>query len=184
MSARVCQAKLPAMEVRAIASSDAHRLFERWKHPLGPCRRPFGREDWVLEVDGAPRRPGHECLDCVGRGQCARPDLPAKRGRRARTPCPRPRAPAWDARDAPALDQDLGARWRYRVADLGVSYSMPGTRGNVYRFDGWINGGRRRPSGGSGTWTRARPRVNDVGDGIKILWVTHLAPPERAGRPA
>lgn len=68
----------------------------------------------------------------------------------------------------------LAERWPYWSAPLAVSYAMPGTRGDIYRFDGWIRVGPRKPSGGSGTWTRARPAVNDLADGVKTLWVKPL----------
>ena len=64
-------------------------------------------------------------------------------------------------------------RWRCWPVRAAVSYALPGTAGALYRFDGWRRVGRCRPWAGGATWSQPA-RVNDVGDGVKTLWVFDL----------
>lgn len=158
---------LPVVGMRAASRADADELLDRWAHPLGPCRRPFGRQDWLLEVDGEPialatsASTVSRTVAGFARGQVV------ELARIARAP-EHPGA----LRVALRLWRDhLAQRWPHWPVEAAVSYGMPGTKGDIYRFDGWERVAVIRPSGGSGTWTRARPAVNDIGDGKKTLWV-------------
>jgi hypothetical protein len=172
------------MESRAVDGDLADALLASWGHPLGECNRPFGREDWVLEIDGRPAALATsastvsgsvlvdgEAAERVGIARSWDRGEVVELARIARAP-DHPRVMRVMLRLWSAY---LAERWPYWAAPLAVSYAMPGTKGDIYRFDGWIRVGTRKPSGGSGTWTRARPAVNDVGDGVKTLWVKPLA---------
>jgi hypothetical protein len=160
------QSFVPAFSMEPCEPDHADALLARWKHPLGPCGRPFGRQDWLMAIDGQP------VAVCVSASTVSATAAGYGRGelvelaRIARHPDHR-----YVLRVALRLWRVyLAERWPYWSVAAAVSYAMPGTRGDIYRFDGWERVGVVKPSGGSGTWTRARPRVNDIGDGKKTLW--------------
>ena len=69
----------------------------------------------------------------------------------------------------------LAAEWRHWTPGLLASYALPGTLGDLYRFDGWTRVRTVRPSnpGRSSTWSR--PSATDrIADGRKTLWTYHL----------
>jgi hypothetical protein len=157
---------VPAFGMEPCDDELADALLIRWDHPLGPCNRPFGRQDWLMTIDGEPVAlatsastvsktvAGFERGQVVELARIARhPDHPFVLRVALRL---------WRAY--------LAERWPYWPVAAAVSYAIPGTPGDIYRFDGWERVGVTRPSGGSGTWTRARPRVNDISDGKKTLW--------------
>lgn len=157
---------VPAFAMEPCDDVTADTLLERWEHPLGPCNRPFGRQDWLMAIDGEP------VAVCVSASTVSDTVAGYARGqvvelaRIARHPAHR-----FVLRVALRLWRVyLAERWPYWPVAAAVSYALPGTPGDIYRFDGWERVGAVRPSGGSGTWTRARPRVNDVADGRKTLW--------------
>lgn len=176
----------PVVSMCAASQDEVDGLLVEWAHPLGACNRPFGMQHWVLSVEQQPVAcavsaslvSAHVRTDdgrVFQRGECV--EL-ARIGRH----------PDWPGilRVALRLWRDVFAlRWPYWPVVARVSYAMPGTLGDIYRFDGWQRWGARRPSGGSGTWTRANPEVNKVGNGIKTLWglPTELAA-ERAAKVA
>lgn len=162
----------PLMALRAASDDEADDLLTRWEHDLGPCNRPFGSSSWVLDIDG---QAAGVAVSASTVSDTVRMDdgRVFKRGelvelaRIARAP------------EHPYLLRVLIRLWRAYVAPLwhcwpvvaAVSYATPGRTGDLYRFDGWQFGGIRRPSGGSGTWTRANPEVNRIGDGKKRLYL-------------
>jgi hypothetical protein len=176
VSAAVRQPQLPVMEVRCVDAHTANALLTAWEHPLGECNRPFGREDWLLEIDGrsAALATSASIVSSTSPvfGHSWRRDECVELARIVRSPY-HPRVMRVMLR---LWSEYLAARWPYWQPPLAVSYAMPGTKGDIYRFDGWTRVGVRRPSGGGGTWTRTRPSVNDIADGVKTLWVKSLDP--------
>jgi hypothetical protein len=45
---------MPVAGLTPVSLAWANTLLERWGHYLGPIRRPFGSEAWVLEVAARP----------------------------------------------------------------------------------------------------------------------------------
>ena len=81
-------------------------------------------------------------------------------------------------RDYLAQDFRLGPDWQETAPKVAVSYALPGKAGNVYRFDGWIPLGARKPWGGGATWSG--PSVaNRIADGVKSLWAYAYDPEQR-----
>lgn len=156
----------PIVAVHDVALADANRLLEQWAHPLGACRRPFRSECHVMTVEGEPVAVTVSAsivsATVAGRARGTVVEL----ARIARAPgAPwvlRPMLRIWRATLAP--------RWACWPVAAAVAYALPGTPGDIYRFDGWHRAGSVAPSGGGGTWSR-RPVVNDVGDGRKSLWL-------------
>lgn len=149
-----------------IPNKDANRLCEIWEHPLGACRRPFGMQSWGMAVDGRAvavtiaASTVSSSVEGMGRKQLV------ELARIARAP-----DHAGVMRVMLRLWRDyLAQRWPYWDVDAAVSYALPGKIGNLYRFDGWEKIGRRKPSGGGGTWSN-RPVAKDLGDGVKTLWL-------------
>ncbi len=72
----------------------------------------------------------------------------------------------------------LVPRWAavYWGVDAAVAYGLPGQSGALYRFDGWTRYGRCRPWGGTATWSRPS-KTNEMGDGVKTLWIYRYEPP-------
>lgn len=167
MSVAAHRALFPVVGVRSAGRSETDALLQEWEHPLGPCRRPFGQQGWVMEEDGRPLAvavsastvsrtvEGYSRQEVVELARLARaPDEPHAL---------RPLLRLWRVYLAP--------RWPYWPVSAAVAYAMPGTLGDLYRFDGWERVGRRRKSPGGGTWTIRDPAVSRIGDGIKTLWL-------------
>jgi hypothetical protein len=166
---------LPSVNVRAMSKRETNGLLTEWEHPLGPCNRPFGQEAHVLEVAGLPVAltvsasivskavHGYNRQEVVELARIARhPEHPGVLRVALRL---------WR--------MYLGPAWSHWPPLSLVSYAMPGTSGQLYRFDGWQNWGKCRVSGGGGTWTIRNPKVSQIGDGVKTLWGFPLATPEQ-----
>lgn len=68
----------------------------------------------------------------------------------------------------------LAPLWSHWTPELLASYSLPGTTGDTYRFDGWVKARDVKPSkpGKGSTW--AKPSASDeIADGRKGLWFWH-----------
>lgn len=170
---------LPISVVR-VEKKVANGILERWgDHPLGPCNRLFGFEAYVLLASGEP------CALAIGASTVS-----ATMGKRlatlhrynvvelariARAPehrhAMRPMLRLWREYVAPLWPQ---AQPRWKELAAAVSYQLPGTRGDIYRFDGWRCVGEVKPSGGGGTWS-SKPVVNEIDDENKKLWVWEYA---------
>jgi hypothetical protein len=151
--------------------ADANRYCELWEHPLGRSRRPFHQEAHGMAVNGT-------CVAVVIAAstisatveKIPRPEL-VDLARIARHPkhdgAIRAMLRLW--RDYLAQEVRLGPDWQDTAPKVAVSYALPGKAGNVYRFDGWIPLGARKPWGGGATWSG--PSVaNGIADGVKSLW--------------
>jgi hypothetical protein len=165
----------PPVAVVAISRRDADPLLERW-HPLGACRRPFGRQDFALVVDGRPVAvmTSASTVSASICGDLGRRDV-VELARLARDPgephALRAALRLWREWLAPAWAQ------RYWPVEAAVAYALPGTagRGDLYRFDGWTRVRDCRPWAGGATWS-GPSRANAIGDGIKSLWLWRYPP--------
>lgn len=145
----------------------ADELLLRWGHRLGPCRRPFGQQAYVLCVDREP----------VSVAVSASVVSPAVAGYRrdqvvelARL-CSAP-GRSWASRVMLRLWREVAApRWPHWLVLAAVSYSLNAQhKGNLYRHDGWERLTVRAGSRGGGTWsTRRAP--GDPALGSKTLWI-------------
>jgi hypothetical protein len=159
------------MNVGEIGRAEANRLLEDWAHPLGPCKRPFGQQAYAFDIDGAPVAVAvsasivsKQITDKEGRVYL-RGEV-VELARIARHPdhrgILRPMLRLWRDYLAPS--------WPYRSVAAAISYAMPGTLGDIYRFDGWERIRKCEVSRGGGTWTK-NPQVSGIGDGVKTLWL-------------
>jgi hypothetical protein len=192
----------PAVAFYQVASREAERLLIDWRHPLHlptaeypdghPYTRPFGRLPFVMEDRGRPAAvviiastPNASVASSRGLNRYNTLDL----ARIARSPDRRDqgclRAVLRISRDY-LVPQWLSAYpgWSARSAELNggraqiralASTSLPGTPGNLYRFDGFtkvrtsvgpMGGGRQKPS-----------RANAIADGARGLWIYEYPAP-------
>jgi hypothetical protein len=161
------QVRLPTVTMSEVPGDMADALLERWDHPLGECDRPYGRQDFVLEVDGE----AIALTTSASTVSTTAAGLPRRQlvelARIARAPdhphVLRVALRLWRAY--------LAQRWPYWPVTAAVSYAMPGTSGDLYRFDGWERVGKCRVSSGGGTYTSRDPKVSQIADGVKTLWI-------------
>lgn len=147
------------------------KLLDDWGHELGPCHRPFGRDEWVMFAAGRP-------VSLAVTASTVSATVTDETGRRwgrqeivelARI-CSDPGA-RWATRPMLRLWREvLAHEWTHWPAQLLVSYSTPGKAGHIYRHDGWTRVRDVKPSTGGGTWSN-RPKTADMGDGVKALWI-------------
>lgn len=177
---RATRSMYPIVQLRAIEPDEADHYLTAWEHPLGPLNRPFGREDWLREVEGKPIALASSASVagvCVRRfGKDGRP-APESISRRACVELARisrhpdhPRALRAMLRD---WTDHLAPAWQDCPAEWAVSYAMPGHPGHIYHADGWTNWGRRKASTGGGTWS-GPGRAIGLADGFTTLWVYRL----------
>lgn len=152
----------------AVDRKDANRLLDEWgTHPLGPCHRPFEVSSHVLSVRGEPVALTMTAsivlptVEAHARGEVI------ELARIARAPhaawALRPMLRLW--REALAFD------WHSWPFVAAYSYAVPGTEGDIYRFDGWERIGRRKKAsaGSSSTWSNTSA-TDGIADGVKTLW--------------
>ena len=161
--------------IEAVNRNAANVLLEAWDHPLGPCNRPFGQDHWLLIVAGR----------AVALAVSASIVSPTIRDEEDRTwqrnkvlelarIARHPDAP-WSLRPMLRLWREaLAPSWSHWQAGLLVSYSLPGTPGDLYRFDGWRKARTVKRSAPGKTSTWGKPSAADaIGDGRKGLWCWH-----------
>lgn len=177
----VCRVGMwPLLQLRPGDGGETDRLLVDWEHPLGACRRPFGSQEWVLEVE---QRPVALAVSASTVSATVRADDGREWSRGEIVELARiARAPEWAG-----MLRVMLRLWRMVCAPAWaqvywplsnlVSYAMPGTPGDIYRFDGWERLGKRKPGGGGGTWTSSRPEVNKIADGVKTLWAFPMVSP-------
>lgn len=158
---------LPILGVSACHLDDANRLLEMWRHPLGPCERPFRSDAWTFDLEGEPIA----CAISASTVSATVAGIPRQEvvelARIARHP------------EHPFILRVMLRLWRVYLArswplwnvGTAVSYAIPGTPGDLYRFDGWERIGQMKRSQGGGTWTKPDPAASLIGDGKKTLWV-------------
>ncbi|QOR55396.1 MAG: hypothetical protein SHS37scaffold145_47 [Phage 71_18] len=168
---------LPIMAVELVKLAEANALLTEWDHPLDACNRPFGSMSHVLFIEGAAVAVTVAASTVSATVERYKRKQVVELARIARSPehpwAMRPMLRLWRA--------DLAHRWPYRnwSIDAAVSYSLPGTKGDIYRFDGWRFVKFTKPSspGKGSTW--AKPSASDaIGDGIKGLWIYDYQPIE------
>jgi hypothetical protein len=161
----------PPVSLERLDADHGNYLLTAWAHPLGACERPFRQEFHGLYVHGslvgvtvsastvsATVRDGDRTwrrAEVVELARIARhPEQP------------------WVLRPLLRLWREvLAPAWPCWPLSAAVSYALPGTSGDLYRFDGWRRVGPVRPSGGGGSWTSSAPAANAVADGVKTLWI-------------
>lgn len=158
----------PLATFEAISDVDADLLYTAWGHYLGPCDRPFGRQDFGLFVGGqivsAATSASTVSATCDAFSRFEVVEL----ARIASKPSER-----WATRVSLRLWRELApAEWtrKYRehwpVVRACVSYSNETRhKGDIYRFDGWRRAGVMRGSTGGGTYTSKQQRED------KALWI-------------
>lgn len=163
----------PSVSIEAIDKADANRLLVAWEHPLGACERPFGQDFHVMIAKG---RAAAVTVTTSTVSSTLRDEQgvtwPRKQmvelARIARSPEDR-----WAMRPMLRLWREvLAHEWTHWPFGLAASYALPGTSGNIYRFDGWtkVREVKRSSPGKGSTW--AKPSATDViGDGRKTLWI-------------
>ena len=163
-----------------ISKKQANELLAAFGHPLGEFDRPFGFQAWGLAIDGqavavavsgstvGKRAAGFVRKEVVDLARIAR--HPAHPG------IMRVMLRLW--RDY------LARRWaeEYWPVRAAVSYALPGKAGNLYRFDGWRKAGTCKPWGGGATWSNPS-KANQIGDGMKTVFVYEYPPAVAGGCP-
>ncbi len=161
------------VRVESVDRRSCNELLTEWAHPLGPCDRPFGQDHWVLIVD---RRPVALAVSASIVSPTVRDDSnvqwPRNRTLELARLARHPDEP-WSLRVMLRLWREaLAPQWSHWKPGLLISYALPGTRGDLYRFDGWtkVRQVKRSSPGASSTWSNPSPS-DGIGDGRKTLWV-------------
>lgn len=166
--------------VVAIDRKEARALCVAYGHPLGACDRPFGQEHWALVVDGVP-------VACAVTASLVSPTIRDEHDREWRRNevaelariARAPNAP-WSMRVMLRLWREvLVHRWVHWPVQLAATYQLPGTKGDLYRFDGWtrVRTVKKASPGRGSTW--AKPSATDaISDGAKTLWIYRYADQE------
>ncbi|MDG4784392.1 hypothetical protein O7626_00330 [Micromonospora sp. WMMD1102] len=159
------------------AIETANGLLADWGHNLGPCRRPFGSEGWVLEVAG---RPVSVAVSASTVGSTAAGYPRGELVELARL-CSAPGC-RWATRVMLRLWREVaGPAWSYWPARAAVAYSQNDRHeGRIYRFDGWrrVTDRAGAPPGPNATWTKHRGPGHPAA-GPKSLWLWEYPQPHR-----
>lgn len=161
----------PVAGLVPITVGEANVLLVRWGHNLGPCRRPFGQEAWVLDIEGRSVAVAisastvSEHVRCADASQLRRDEI-VELARLCADPAER-----WATRPMLRLWREVAApRWPFWVVVAAVAYSQSRrSGGDLYRWDGWTCEGDGKGSLGGGAWTRKRYAADEVA-GPKRLW--------------
>lgn len=146
---------------------EANDLLTEWKHPLGPCERPFHQEQQLLLVAGEPVALTVSASTVSSAVGTHRRTEVVELARIARAPGAR-----WAMRPALRLWRAVFAqRWETWDVVAAYSYSLPGYSGDIYRFDGWEMVKVCKPAnpGKGSTWSKSSA-TDQLGDGKKKLW--------------
>ena len=144
----------PLATLERASLPNANRLLLAWQHRLGPCRRPFGKECYVLRVGSRP-------VSLAISASVVSATVAGYRRRQVVELARLCSAPGcqWASRVMLRLWREVAApRWSYWPVLAAVSYSLNAHhKGSLYRFDGWqrIDTGAAGSRGG-GTWTSRR----------------------------
>lgn len=169
---------LPAVGVDQVPNAEANQLLTSWGHYLGPCNRPFGKQSFVLHVDGRPISLATSASTVSSTVRFSddlampRTDL-VELARLCTAPGER-----WATRVMLRLWREVHAHswphWRVRAA---VAYSQNDRHeGRIYRFDGWTKVRDLPGSGGGGQWSGKRDETH-AAHGPKSLWAWHYESP-------
>jgi hypothetical protein len=165
--------ELTPASLRRTNRSEADELLVRWGHRLGPCRRPFGQQAYVLCVDHEPVSIAVSASVVSSTVAGYRRDQVVELARLCSAP-----GRAWASRVILRLWREVAApRWPYWPVLAAVSYSLNAQhRGHLYRHDGW----ERVAVRGGGTWS-ARREPGDPAFGSKTLWIWRYRDPDAVG---
>ena len=173
------------LSITRLAQGEANVFLERWGHPLGGCNRPFEQNFWGMVVRSK----------VVAVVVTASPVSPTVRDDNERT---------WErkqvvelARIGSAPGKNWATRpllrlwrevlvheWASWTPKLLISYALPGTAGNIYRFDGWtkIREVNKAAPGKSSQWAKGSA-TDTIGTGKKTLWAWHMPVTDPTGTP-
>jgi hypothetical protein len=156
---------IPMAGLYPTSVTEANELLVRWGHRLGPVRRPFRQEAYVLTVDGRPVAVATSGSIVNGPVAGYQRDEVVELTRLAA-------CEPWATRVMLRLWRELCApRWACWPVKAAVSYSHNAMhRGDIYRFDGWTKIREDAGSNGGRTWSRER-RQSDAVYGRKTLWL-------------
>ncbi|MEV4079162.1 hypothetical protein AB0J43_02565 [Nonomuraea fuscirosea] len=202
MSRQLALRMSPVVAFYRVDLAEAVELLIRWRHPLHlpteehpggrPYSRPFGSMAFVMEDRGRVaaavilastvntsvcKDRGLHRYNTVDLARIARsPDRRDEQCLRAvlritrlyLVPLWLGTYAGWDARSA----EKSGGQPRIEAVS---STSLPGTPGNLYRFDGWT---KLRTSKGPMGGPRQKPSAaNEIADGARGLWIHHYPEP-------
>jgi hypothetical protein len=166
--------ELAAAVLQRTSRRHADELLVSWGHRLGPYRRLFGQQAYVLCVDREPVSIAVSASVISPTVAGYRRDQVVELARLCSAP-----GRSWASRVMLRLWREVAApRWRYWPVQAAVSYSLNAQhRGHLYRHDGWERVTDRAGSRGGGTWSTRR----DAGDpafGSKTLWIWRYRDPD------
>ncbi len=172
-----------------VGRREINRYLAAWKHPLGTYRRPFGEQHWLMVAGGEPIacasssstvsatvwKGTYQRIESVELARIAsNPHPRALRHLRPAKRSLRVMLRAWTDWCAPLWEE------RYWSPHTAISYALPGTAGNLYRFDGWLKLGRVKPWGEPCGYSNAS-KADAIADGWKTLWVYPWLQPDKSG---
>lgn len=179
----------PFVGLSPVPIGEANALLDAWGHYLGPTRRPFGQQGWVLTVEGVGPVSVAVSASIVSatvstyrRNEAGdlEVDETFRRGEVVELArlCSAPDA-GWATRPMLRLWREVCApAWRYWPVRAAVAYSANARHpGDVYRFDGWTRVRADCGSSGGGAWSRKR-YATDAAHGRKTLWIWTYRPRE------
>ena len=171
MSEYAMRSLFPAVSFDLIDDDYADELLARWGHYLGPCRRPFGRQSFGLEVFGEVISVAVSAS--TPNGKCAGYDRDevVELARLCTHPDHR-----WATRVCLRLWREIAPRYwseKYWPVKACVAYANSLRHsGDVYRFDGWKKAATVKGGVAGGGWQRKK-RYDP-----KTVWVWEI-PEER-----
>ncbi|MBO2461185.1 hypothetical protein [Actinomadura violacea] len=152
-----------------IPLEQANTLLTAWRHSLGPVRRPFGSQAWLLDVGGTPAAVAVSCSIVSPTVHSFRRNQVVELARLCSAPDAR-----WATRVALRLWREVAAtRWPYWHVAAAVSYSQNARHGgDIYRFDGWTKVSTKcgNETSATATWSKVRDRHHPA-RGPKTLWL-------------
>ena len=163
---------LPILGVEQLPNHEADALLTSWGHYLGPCARPFGKQSFVLHIDGRPVSMATSASTVSATVRLNDDETLARNEvvELARL-CSAPGASDWTRVMLRAWRNLLALSWPHWQVRAAVAYSQNAHHpGHVYRTDGWTKARETKPSGGGGQWSGKRAEGH-AAHGVKTLWV-------------
>lgn len=168
MNAEQLTLLMPLAGLTPVSLATANTLLERWGHYLGPVRRPFGSQCWVLDVCGDPVSVAVSCSAVSATSAGMRRGELVELARLCSDPEQR-----WATRPMLRMWREVAApRWPYWPVKAAIAYSQNARHdGTIYRFDGWEKVTDRAGGwNGRSQWSRKQQPGTAV-HGRKTLWI-------------
>lgn len=149
-----------------VEMAEANDLLARWEHYLGPCRRPFHQEGFVLVAAGRP-------VSVAVSASAVAAETAGYERRQLVELARLCSGEPWATRVMLRLWREvLAPTWESWPVDAAIAYSQNARHdGRLYRFDGWTRvTDRAGSSGGGGGWSTSRTGGH-VARGTKTLWL-------------